>query len=289
MVGFPGGTSGKESPAKAGDAGDADWSLGPEDPLKVKVKVSVAQPGLTLCDSIDCSPHQALLSMEFSRREYWSGPPCPSSGGLLNPGIKPGSLTLQADSLLSGNPLQYSCLENSMGREAWRAVVHGVIKSRTWRNTHPHQCEAVFHCGVNLHFPDAWCLTSFQVLIYIHVSFYWNICSNTLPLLFPNCFLLTEFCDFNKFWRQHFHHICDVQLLLLPACSLSHFLSNVFEEHKLSFLFFPSLMDHTFDVKSKKSLCNSRLQSFLPMFSSASFIVLGFTFRALIHFNFYIR
>ena len=27
-----------------------------------------------------------------------------------------------------GNPLQYSCLENSMDREAWRATVHGVCK-----------------------------------------------------------------------------------------------------------------------------------------------------------------
>ena len=31
----------------------------------------------------------------------------------------------------NGNPLQYSCLENSMDREAWRATVHGVAKSRT--------------------------------------------------------------------------------------------------------------------------------------------------------------
>ena len=29
------------------------------------------------------------------------------------------------------NPLQYSCLENPMNREAWRAVVHGVAKSQT--------------------------------------------------------------------------------------------------------------------------------------------------------------
>ena len=28
----------------------------------------------------------------------------------------------------NGNPLQYSCLENSMDREAWRATVHGVTK-----------------------------------------------------------------------------------------------------------------------------------------------------------------
>ena len=30
-----------------------------------------------------------------------------------------------------GNSLQYSCLENSMNREIWRAIVHGVAKSRT--------------------------------------------------------------------------------------------------------------------------------------------------------------
>ena len=30
-----------------------------------------------------------------------------------------------------GNPLQYSCLENPMDREAWWAIVHGVAKSWT--------------------------------------------------------------------------------------------------------------------------------------------------------------
>ena len=28
------------------------------------------------------------------------------------------------------NPLQYSCLENSMNREAWCAAVHGIEKSQ---------------------------------------------------------------------------------------------------------------------------------------------------------------
>ena len=30
----------------------------------------------------------------------------------------------------NGNPLQYSCLENPMGRGAWQATVHGTEKSQ---------------------------------------------------------------------------------------------------------------------------------------------------------------
>ena len=37
-------------------------------------------------------------------QEYWSGLPCPPSGDLPNPGIKPGSPALQADSLPSELP-----------------------------------------------------------------------------------------------------------------------------------------------------------------------------------------
>ena len=93
---------------------------------------------------------QAPLSMGSSRQEYWSGLQFPSPGDLLDPSIKPGSLALQADSLLSGgsdagsipewrrshgegndNLLQYSCLENFMDRGAWRATVHRTAKSQT--------------------------------------------------------------------------------------------------------------------------------------------------------------
>ena len=31
----------------------------------------------------------------------------------------------------NGNPLQYSCLENSMDTGAWRATVHGVAENQT--------------------------------------------------------------------------------------------------------------------------------------------------------------
>ena len=44
---------------------------------------------------------QAPPSMGFSRQEYWSGLPFPSLEDLLDPGIEPGSLALQADSLPS--------------------------------------------------------------------------------------------------------------------------------------------------------------------------------------------
>ena len=31
----------------------------------------------------------------------------------------------------NGNPLQYSCLKNSMDKGAWQAIVHGDAKSQT--------------------------------------------------------------------------------------------------------------------------------------------------------------
>ena len=47
---------------------------------------------------------QAPLPMELSRQEYWSGLPCPSPGDHPHPGIEPGSLALQVNSLLSELP-----------------------------------------------------------------------------------------------------------------------------------------------------------------------------------------
>ena len=50
---------------------------------------------------------QAPLTMGFSGQEYWSGLPFPSPGDLPDPGIKPRSPALQADSLpteLRGKP-----------------------------------------------------------------------------------------------------------------------------------------------------------------------------------------
>ena len=55
------------------------------------------------------APARLLCPWGFSRQEYWSGLPCPSPGGLPNPGIELRSPSLQADSLPSEPPEKPSC------------------------------------------------------------------------------------------------------------------------------------------------------------------------------------
>ena len=42
-----------------------------------------------------------------------------------------GSISGSGRSVDQGDPLQYSCLENSMDKGAWQATGHGVAKSQT--------------------------------------------------------------------------------------------------------------------------------------------------------------
>ena len=49
------------------------------------------------CNSME--PTRLLCPWRFSRKEYWSGLPCPPPGDLPNPGIKPRTAALQADFL----------------------------------------------------------------------------------------------------------------------------------------------------------------------------------------------
>ena len=46
-------------------------------------------------------PARLLCPWGFSRKDYWSGLPCPPPGDLPNPGMEPRSPVLQADSLLT--------------------------------------------------------------------------------------------------------------------------------------------------------------------------------------------
>ena len=66
---------------------------------------------------------------------YFSGKESADSVG--DPDFIPGSARSPGKG--NGNPLQYSCLENPMGRGAWQAVVPRVAKSWTemkWLNSH---------------------------------------------------------------------------------------------------------------------------------------------------------
>ena len=100
--------------------------------------------------------------MGFSRQEYWSGVPSPSptetllvdfqfllpsfmcSGAsgkepacqcrrLRDTGLIPGWGRSPGGG--TGNPLQYSCLENPMDRGAWQSTVHRVAESDTTEYT----------------------------------------------------------------------------------------------------------------------------------------------------------
>ena len=76
---------------------------------------------------------QDLLSMEFSRQEYWSQLPFPSPRDLPNLGIKPGSSALQADSLPSEPPGKLAPL---------------VWEGKTGTSTTSRQgLRFLFHCG----------------------------------------------------------------------------------------------------------------------------------------------
>ena len=63
---------------------------------------------------------QARLSIGFSRQEYQSGLPFPSLGDLPNPGNKPESPALQADSLPTELPLVAQLVKNLHAvQETW--------------------------------------------------------------------------------------------------------------------------------------------------------------------------
>ena len=56
--------------------------------------------------------------------------PAANAGDVRDAGSIPGSGRSPGGG--HGHPPQYSCLENSMDRGAWRATVHGVTRSQTW-------------------------------------------------------------------------------------------------------------------------------------------------------------
>ena len=90
----------------------------------------------------------------------------------------PGSIPELGRSPAEGNgyPLQYSCLENSMDRGAWRAIVHGVAKNQMQLS--------------NFHFFLMW-----KVLKSITVQYYTAQCVGWVPRL---TLLLCCYCSVTK-------------------------------------------------------------------------------------------
>ena len=55
--------------------------------------------------------------------------PPANAGDVRDAGLIPGLRRFPGEG--NGNPLQYLCLENSMDREAWQAIVYGFTESQT--------------------------------------------------------------------------------------------------------------------------------------------------------------
>ena len=72
-----------------------------------------------------------------------------------------------------GNPLQYSCLENSMDRGAWWATAHGVAKSQTRLKRLSMQCHGRTHSWGFLLIPSR--CHDYVYWLYKKVHFPWNI------------------------------------------------------------------------------------------------------------------
>ena len=62
--------------------------------------------------------------------------PPANAGDARDVGLIPGSRRSPGGG--NGNSLKYSCLENSMNREAWQAIVHWVAKIWTQPSTHTY-------------------------------------------------------------------------------------------------------------------------------------------------------
>ena len=69
--------------------------------------------------------HWSSISLGLHRWHSGKGSPCNAGDVGLIPGLG------RSPEVGNGNPLQYSCLENSMDRGGWQTTVHGVAKSQT--------------------------------------------------------------------------------------------------------------------------------------------------------------
>ena len=138
----------------------------------------------TLCTVV----HQTLLSMGFSRQEYWSGLPCPPPGDLLDPRIKPTSPVapaLQADSLpLSHQGSPWYCIYLLGKNLHIKETVSSNSCSRvncTWKNAvreNSITCDQEITCFKPLKFFKSCLLQQLSLIILTSTvnksNFYWR-------------------------------------------------------------------------------------------------------------------
>ena len=87
--------------------------------------------------------HQApLLSMGFSRQEYWSGLPCPPPGDLLNPGIEPASLV---SPVLAHRFFTTSATWEALAKQTWPHA-HRQDSKRWWGTEINETCVWKTYC-----------------------------------------------------------------------------------------------------------------------------------------------
>ena len=97
-----------------------------------------------LCGLLWAVAHQAPLSMGFSRQEYWSGLPFPSTGDLPDPEIKPRSPALQADSLSSRPPGKPKTSVTQVNRQqVFLAILNYLIRLSISVNIHGHDQQCI--------------------------------------------------------------------------------------------------------------------------------------------------
>ena len=103
---------------------------------------------------VHCWRERKLVSLlwktSFPGGSVVKSPPA-NAGEARDVGVNPG--LGRSPAVGNGNPLQYSCLGNSMEKGNWRAIIHGVTKSWTQLSNYAHTCTLVanlcdtIHCG----------------------------------------------------------------------------------------------------------------------------------------------
>ena len=91
--------------------------------------------------------------------------------------------------VVNGNPLQYSCLENSIDRSAWRAPVYRFAKSQTWLSKHSHTCThthtVVLQYCISFRWTEKWfsytCIYTYMFIyksILVQIIFHYRLLQN---------------------------------------------------------------------------------------------------------------